>query len=288
MVSSSNSPFFSASESAPPALGYSSSSTKDPPEPEPLDGSCSDDLYGGPEEVSEEPVETKKPVETEKHDSVDDLLEGSFDTDALMDISRDYKSGSENEGLGSEGIFEMDTIVPVSPIYRRSAKGVVGSGVSALEAGFYESSDDEDEKKKDGVETNVDEETDIGTGSVVAGEDVGVTKTAAVAAEVSPVVKESDDLTNRDDANAPKEHLVTVAAIIARDGDGEGHGWSATTDGSAAGGHGEGPPGPDLQAQYGVVPELLIAPNMDMFNRLLVRLGSSVIMSYFHGFLLSG
>ena len=281
MVSSSNSPLFSSSASSPPALGYSASSTKDPPEPDALDGSCSDDLYDGPEESSE------KPVETEKHDSVDDLLEGSFDTDGLMDIARDYKSGSETEGLGS-GILEMDTIVPVSPIYKRSARGVVGAGPSDLEAGFYDSSADEDEKK-DGVETNVDEETDIGTGSVVAGEDVGVTKTAtAVAAEVSPVVKESDDLTNRDDANAPKEHLVTVAAIIARDGDGEGPGGSATTDGSAAGGQGEGPPGPGLQAQYGVVPELLIAPNMDMFNRLLVRLGSSVIMSYFHGFLLSG
>ena len=123
----------------------------------------------------------------------------------------------------------------------------------------------------------------------MAGEDVGVTKTAtAVAAEVSPVVKESDDLTNRDDANAPKEHLVTGAAIIARDGDGEGHGWSATTDGSAAGGQCEGPPGAVLQAQYGVVPELLIAPNMDMFNRLLVRLGLLVVISYFNGFLLSG
>ena len=79
----------------------------------------------------ERPVETEKPVETDGCDSVDELLGGSFDTGALMDISQDYKSesGSETEDRGSEGMFEMDTVIPVSPIYRRDTKGLVGSGV---------------------------------------------------------------------------------------------------------------------------------------------------------------
>ena len=65
------------------------------------------------------------------------------------------------------------------------------------------------------------------------------------------------------------EKLSTVAEIFARDCDGEGSG-SATADGGVVVGHGEGLPVPDLKALYGVVPELLVAPNMDLFNRLLV------------------
>ena len=72
---------------------------------------------------------------------------------------------------------------------------------------------------------------------------------------------------------------MTVAEIMARDGDGEGPGGSATTDGSAAGEQGMGPPGPVLLPQYSMVPELLIATNMDMFNHLLVRLGFLVVIS---------
>ena len=225
---------------------------------------------------TEKPVETERPAETGERDSVDELLEGSFDTGALMDISQDYKSGSgsENEGLGSEGIFEMDTIVPVSPIYRRSAKGVVGSGVND---GFYNSSEDSSEddegEKKDGAEANVDEEADIGAGAAVASEGVEVSKAAAaVAAEVSPVLEKTDDLTIRDETSAPMEQMVTVGAILDRDGYGGGPG-SATADGGAVVGQGVGPPVPDLQALYGVVPELLVASNMDLFNHLLVSLG---------------
>ena len=47
-----------------------------------------------------------------------------------------------------------------------------------------------------------------------------------------------------------------------------------------------GPPGPVLLPQYSMVPELLIATNMDMFNNLLVRLGYLVVISWPNGFLL--
>jgi len=178
LVPSFNFLFFSANDSAPsapPALGYSLSPTVDPPEPEPQDGHCSDDLYSGPTEMFEEPVEVERPVETKKFvetekpvatdkpvetdgcDSVDELLGGSFDTGALMDISQDYKSesGSVTEDRGSEGMFEMETVIPVSPIYRRDTKGLVGPGV---DTGFYDSfegsSGDEEAEPKDRVESD--------------------------------------------------------------------------------------------------------------------------------------
>ena len=120
-------------------MGYEASSAKDPPEPDALDGSRSDDLYDGPEESSERPVETEKP------DSVSDLLDGSYDTEGLMDIARD-QSGSETEGRDS-GMLDMDTIVPVSPIYKRRVREVVEEEPSdgdsrAGDSGSYDSSAD--------------------------------------------------------------------------------------------------------------------------------------------------
>ena len=271
----------------------------DPPEPEPQDGHCSDDLYSGPTEVFEEPVEIERPVETQKSvetekpvatekpvetdgcDSVDELLGGSFDTGALMDISQDYKSesGSETEDRGSEGMFEMETVIPVSPIYRRDTKGLVGSGV---DTGFYDSfegsSGDEETEPKDGV--GGDEEADTGVGAAVVSEGEAVFEAAiadaaaavaagSVAAAV-PVSGNDNDLTVSNGTAAPVEQLVSVASIL--DGDGGGS-VSANAAGGAAVGQGVGPPEPGLQALYGIVPQLLVAPNMDLFNRLLVGFG---------------
>ncbi len=70
------------------------------------------------------------------------------------------------------------------------------------------------------------------------------------------------------------EKLLTVAEIFARDCDGEGSG-SATSDGGVVVESGVGLPVPDPKALYGVVPALLVAPNMDLFNSLLVSLGSN-------------
>ena len=275
----------------------------DPPEIERQDGHCSDDLFSGPTEMFEEPVEVERPVETKKivetekpitadtHtetdgcDSVDDLLGSSFDKSVLMDLGQDYASDSgsdRTEDRGSEGMFDPETIIPVSPIYRRDTKGLVGSGV---DTGFYDSfegsSGDEEAEPKDGVES--DEAADIGVGAAEASEGVAVSEAAAadaaaavaasvgVAAEV-PVLGNDNDLTVSNGTTAPVEQLVSVASILARDGDGGGSG-TANADGGAAVGQGMGPPEPDLQALYGVVPQLLVAPNMDLFNRLLVGFG---------------
>ena len=283
---STNSPIFSSSASSPPALGYEASTTKDPPEPDARDGSRSDDLYDGPEESSE------RPVGTEKHDPVSDLLDGSYDNEGFMDVARD-QSDSDAEGRDL-GMLDMDTISPVSPIYKRSVRKVVegdpgGEGSSAENSGSDSYTDEEGEKKDDAVETNVDEEDDMmvpsgGTGGVVGDEDVGDTMVAAdVGQDIptdeteAPMEKESDEVTKRaDDGNAPEEHpeeVVTVADILARDEAGEGSGGAATAAGHAAVEQGMGPPGPVLLPQYSMVPELLIATNMDMFNHLLVRLG---------------
>ena len=101
----SNTPFFSSVVSSPPALGYEAASVGDPPEPDARDGSLSDDLaLGGVNEGvlgPEEPLEG--PVGPEKHATVSELLDGSYDTDALMDTFRGQVEGRDSE-------FDMEVV----------------------------------------------------------------------------------------------------------------------------------------------------------------------------------
>ena len=269
----------------------------DPPEIEPQDGYRSDDPFSGPAEMFEEPEEVERPVEIKKSakgrkpiatekpaehdggDSVDELLEGLSDTGALMDISQDYasESGSSTEGRGSDRVFETETLIPVLPIYQQQTAGLVGSGV---DAGFYDSFEgshgDEETEAKDGV----DEEDDSGVAAAVVGggeaafeaavADAAAVVAAGSVAAAAPVSGNDKDLTVTTGAAAPVEHMVSVASIL--DGDGGGS-VPANVDGGAAVGQGVGLPGPGLQALYGIVPQLLVAPNEDLFNRLLVCFG---------------
>ena len=90
---------------------------------------------------------------------------------------------------------------------------------------------------------------------------------AGSVAAATPVSGIDKDLTVTPGAAAPEGHMVSVASLL----DGEGGGSvPVNVEGGAAVGQGGGLPGPGVQDLFGIVPRLLVAPNADLFNRLLV------------------
>ena len=266
----------------------------DPPEIEPHDGNLSDDPLNGPAEMFEEPEEVERPVEMKKSakgskliatekpaeldDSVDDLLGGMLDTGgALMDIGQDYasESSSSSEGRGSDKVFETETLIPVSPIYQQPTVGLIGSGVDAGCNDSFEGSDDGETEAKDGVDDE--DDSGVAASEVGGGEaafESAVADTAAIVAAGSfaaatPVSGMDKDFNVTTGAAAPEEHMVSVASVL--DGDNSGS-VPANVDVGSAVVQGVGLPGPSLQALFGDVPRLLVAPNDDLFNELLVCL----------------
>ncbi len=269
-----------------------------------MDGSQSDDLMSGSAEMLEEPEEVEKPiemrisgkgkkpvapkksVEPEKFaepgvgDSVEDLLGGLSDTSGgLMDISKDCasESGSGSDGRGSEGVFETENFIPVSPIYQHATAGLVGSGVGTGFNNSAESGVGGEDAAKDGGDDVADTGGDaavVGVGEAAfeaavanAAEIVASGSVAAGSvADTAPIPGVKEDLTFPPPAIGP-EGQMSVGLLLDR---GDGGSVPGDVEGGAAVGQGGGLPGPGVQDLFQEVPQLLVAPNADLFNRLLV------------------
>jgi hypothetical protein len=175
-------------------------------------------------------------------------------------------------------VFETENFIPVSPIYQQETAGLVGSGV---DTGFYnsfESNGDGETVAKDGV----DDVADSGGAAAVVGVgeaafEAAVANAAEIVAsgsvaagsvaDAAPMSGIEKDLTVAPRAVDPEGQMVSVASLL--DGE-DGGSVPVNVEGGAAVGQGGGLPGPGVQDLFGIVPRLLVAPNADLFNRLLV------------------